>query len=60
MEKTEIEKAQELINAEIKRVDEECWNKIQETLKEYNRQLIPVGRFQGNQMEYSFSLVATK
>lgn len=60
MEKTEIEKAQELINAEIKRVDEECSNEINEVLKKHSRQLVVSGQFQGNEIKTSISLVPTK
>ena len=60
MEKTEIEKAQELINAEIKRVDEECSNEINEVLKKHNRQLVVSGQFQGNEIKTSISIIATK
>lgn len=59
MEKTEIEKAQELINAEIKRVDEECSNEINEVLKKHNRQLVVSGQFQGDKLQTSISLVKT-
>ena len=57
---TEIEKAQALINAEIKRVDEECSNEINEVLKKYNRQLVVSGQFQGDKIQTSISLIATK
>lgn len=59
MEKTEIEKAQELINAEIKRVDEECSNEINEVLKKHSRQLVVSGQFQGDKLQTSISLVKT-
>ena len=57
---TEIEKAQALIEAEIKRVDEECSNKINEVLKKYNRQLVVSGQFQVDKIQTSISLIATK
>jgi len=49
-----------LINAEIKRVDEECSNEINEVLKKHNRQLVVSGQFQGNEIKTSISLVPTK
>ena len=57
---TEIEKAQALINAEIKRVDEECSNEINEVLKKHSRQLVVSGQFQGDKLQTSISLIATK
>jgi hypothetical protein len=57
---TEIEKAQALINAEIKRVDEECSNEINEVLKKHSRQLVVSGQFQGDKIQTSISLIATK
>ncbi len=60
MEKlTEIEKAQQLIEAEIKRVDEICSNEINEVLKKYSRQLVVNGQFQGDKIQTSISLVKT-
>jgi hypothetical protein len=60
MEKTEIEKAQQLIEAEIKRVDELCSNEINEVLKKHSRQLGVSGQFQGDKLQTSISLIATK
>jgi len=60
MEKTEIEKAQQLIEAETKRVDELCSNEINEVLKKHNRQLVVSGQFQGDKLQTSISLIATK
>jgi len=60
MEKTEIEKAQALIEAEIKRVDELCSNEINEVLKKHSRQLVVSGQFQGDKIQTSISLIATK
>ncbi len=40
---TEIEKAQKLIEAEEKKVNELCSNEINEVLKKYNRQLVVNG-----------------
>jgi hypothetical protein len=57
---TEIEKAQALIEAEIKRVDEECSNEINEVLKKHSRQLVVSGQFQGDKIQTSISLIATK
>ena len=59
MEKTEIEKAQQLIEAEIKRVDEICSNEINEVLKKHSRQLVVSGQFQGDKLQTSISLVKT-
>jgi hypothetical protein len=60
MEKTEIEKAQQLIDAETKRVDEICSNEINEVLKKHSRQLVVSGQFQGDKLQTSISLIATK
>jgi hypothetical protein len=57
---TEIEKAQALIEAEIKRVDELCSNEINEVLKKHSRQLVVSGQFQGDKIQTSISLIATK
>jgi hypothetical protein len=56
---TEIEKAQQLIDAEIKRVDEICSNEINEVLKKHSRQLVVNGQFQGDKIQTSISLVKT-
>lgn len=42
-ELTEVEKAQLLIEAEEKKVDELCSNEINEVLKKYKRQLVVNG-----------------
>jgi len=60
MKKTEIEKAQALIEAETKRVDELCQNEINEVLKKYSRLLFVSGQFQGDKLQTSISLIATK
>lgn len=59
-ELTKLEKAKQLIEAEIKRVDEECSNEINEVLKKHKRQLVVSGQFQGNEIKTSFSLIPTK
>lgn len=56
---TEIEKAQQLIDAEIKRVDEICSNEINEVLKKHSRQLVVNGQFQGDKIQTGISLVKT-
>jgi len=56
---TELEMAQQLIEAEIKKVDEICSNEINEILKKYNRQLVISGQFQGDKLQTSISLIKT-
>lgn len=48
---TELEKAQQLIEAEFKKSAEEASKKIEEILKEFNLILIPIGKFEGNKLE---------
>lgn len=58
-ELTELEKAQQIIDAEIKKLDEICSNEINEILKKYSRQLVISGQFQGDKIQTSISLVKT-
>lgn len=50
-ELTEVEKAQQVIEAEFKKTTELASEKIAEILKEFNLTLIPVGKFEGNKLE---------
>jgi hypothetical protein len=48
---TEVEKAQQIIEAEFKKTTELASEKIAEILKEFNLTLVPVGKFEGNKLE---------
>jgi hypothetical protein len=50
-ELTEVEKAQQIIEAEFKKTTELASEKIAEILKEFNLTLVPVGKFEGNKLE---------
>jgi hypothetical protein len=50
-ELTEVEKAQQIIEAEFKKTTELASEKIAEVLKEFNLTLVPVGKFEGNKLE---------
>jgi len=50
-ELTEVEKAQQVIEAEFKKTTELASEKIAEVLKEFNLTLVPVGKFEGNKLE---------
>lgn len=50
-ELTEVEKAQQVIEAEFKKTTELASEKIAEILKEFNLTLVPVGKFEGNKLE---------
>jgi len=50
-ELTEVEKAQQIIEAEFKKSTELASEKIAEVLKEFNLTLVPVGKFEGNKLE---------
>lgn len=50
-ELSEVEKAQQVIEAEFKKTTELASEKIAEILKEFNLTLVPVGKFEGNKLE---------